>query len=403
MTPIPVFPPAGRYRSLYAYPWDLASCGVGEFIGQALGLGLNGVTLAASYHAGKFLRPHAASGPRVIFPEDGVVYFPPQMARYGEIKPQAHSDPAMLEVLPALVADGRLAVHAWTVLLHNSRLGALHPQYTARNAFGDSYPYSLCPMQQPVFDYAVALCADVGARGVASVVLETPGWLPYAHGYHHEFCQVSSNSWLDAMLGLCFCDACMRAGRARTIDMDSLRQHTSRKVRDYLDGPADATPAQAAAWLAADLLQEPGLAAFHQMRQARVTQLVAAVRAAVPARVAVAVIPTVQRPTAQSWLEGSDLAALAAAADWLEIPFYEGAAAAVGGDAWDSLRRIGQPGRVRAILRPGPPDLDGGAQLPQALDALAALGIDHFAFYNYGMLRRERLRALGATLRSHND
>lgn len=384
--------------SLYCYPWDVAD--VDRFVEQARGLGMNGATLAVSYHAGKFLRPHAASGPRVVFPEDGVVYFEPELARYGEIKPQAHSNPAMREVLPDLVANGGVAVHAWTVLLHNSRLGAAHPRYTARNACGDGYLYSLCPMQQPVFDYAVALGADVAARGVASVVVETPGWLPYAHGYHHEFAQVRGNLWLDSMLGLCFCDACMAAGEAAGIDMDGLRNRIRRNIDSYLDAPVDATPGQAAAWLAADLLEDGDLSALNRLRQRRVTQLVGAIRAAMPAQVQLAVVATVQRPTAQSWLEGTDLRALAGVADWLEIPFYETDAAAVSSDAWDCIRRIGTPDRIRAILRPGPPDLADGAQLPQALQGLRDLGIRHFGFYNYGMLRRDRLQALGAAVRS---
>ena len=385
-----------NHTSLYCYPWDVAD--VDRFVDQARSLGMNGATLAVSYHAGKFLRPHAASGPRVVFPEDGVVYFEPDLARYGELKPQAHSDPAMRAVLPQLVANGGVAVHAWTVLLHNSRLGAAHPQYTARNAYGDGYLYSLCPMQQPVFDYAVALSADVAARGVASVVVETPGWLPYAHGYHHEFAQVRSNLWLDSMLGLCFCDACMAAGKAADIDMDGLRTRIRRDIDNYLDAPIDATPTQAAAWLAADLLEDDDLAALNRLRQRRVTQLVGAIRAAMPPQVQLSVVATVQRPTAQSWLEGVDLHALSGVADWLEIPFYEADAAAVGSDAWDCIRRIGAPDRIRAILRPGPPDLADGAQLPQALQGLWELGIRHFGFYNYGMLRRDRLQALGATL-----
>ncbi|ELX08946.1 hypothetical protein Jab_2c10040 [Janthinobacterium sp. HH01] len=384
--------------SLYCYPWDVTD--VDRFVDQARSLGMNGATLAVSYHAGKFLRPHASSGPRVVFPEDGVVYFEPDMARYGDIKPQAHSDPALREVLPKLVANGGVAVHAWTVLLHNSRLGAAHPQYTARNAYGDGYLYSLCPMQQPVFDYAVALSADVAARGVASVVVETPGWLPYAHGYHHEFAQVRSNLWLDSMLGLCFCDACMAAGQAADIDMDGLRQRVRRHIDSYLDAPVDATPAQAAAWVSADLLEDRALAALNRLRQDRVTQLVAAIRAAMPAQVQLSVVATVQRPTAQSWLEGTDLHALSKVADWLEIPFYEADAAAVRSDAWDCIRRIGTPDRIRAILRPGPPDLGDGAQLPQALQGLWELGIRHIGFYNYGMLRRDLLQALGAALHS---
>ncbi|MFC0170274.1 hypothetical protein ACFFKC_19560 [Pseudoduganella danionis] len=392
---------ARPYRSLYCYPWDVASAAQhGQRLQQ---LGMNGVTLAVSYHAGKFLRPQAGDAPRVIFPEDGVVYFEPQPALYGELKPLAHSDPAMRRVLPELVADAQLAVHAWTVLLHNSRLGALHPQYTARNVFSDGYVYSLCPMHDAVFAYAVNLCRDIAAQGVHSLVLETPGWLPFAHGYHHEFAQVRSNVWLDTMLSLCFCDACMAAGRQHGLNMDSLRASIARSVDQYLQAPVDATPAQAQAWLQADLLAMPALAEWLRLRQRRVTELVGAIRAAIPPQVELAVIATVQRPTASNWLEGMDLAALAQIADWIEVPFYEADAAAVASDAWDCIRRLGGSAQLRAILRPGPPDLADGAQLTKALDQLAQLGIRELGFYNFGLLRPARLEALGLALRPLHD
>lgn len=402
------------YRSLYAYPWDVAEEGVAAFAAQVRARGLNGVTLAASYHAGKFLRPNARRGGRVVFPEDGVVYFEPDTKRYGELRAEPHSDPALRRLFTELAGDGRLEVHAWTVLLHNSRLGATYPQYTARNAFGDGYVYSLCPAQPAVFEYAVALACDAARQGVRSVVLETPGWLPYAHGYHHEFAQLRSNVWLDTMLGLCFCDACVKAAADAGIDGAGLRQRVAGRIDNYLKAPVDATETQAAAWLAADLLDDLELAAYIRRRQAWVTELVATIRAGLPAGVQLAVIPTVQRPTAQSWIEGTDLRALAAVADWLEVPFYEANAARVIADAHDTLRRLpasAKPGtdpekpgsvpgfsKVRAILRPGPPDLVDGAQLPQALAGLAALGIGDFAFYNHGLLRSERLDALGAAL-----
>ena len=63
------------YRSLYTYAWDVLDIGVNAFVEQALSLGISDVSLATSYHAGKFIRPHAKHAPKVIFPEDGVVYF----------------------------------------------------------------------------------------------------------------------------------------------------------------------------------------------------------------------------------------------------------------------------------------------------------------------------------------
>jgi hypothetical protein len=158
-------------RAIYAYAWDVLDTGAASFVEEIRGLGLNTVTLAGSYHAGKVLRPHGSSG-KVYFPEDGTVYFRADPARYGAIKPVPNSSVAERDVFRELCGRGDIAVNAWMVLLHNSRLGALHPGACVRNAFGDGYVYSLCPSAPEARDYAVALCRDVtesypGQRRVA--------------------------------------------------------------------------------------------------------------------------------------------------------------------------------------------------------------------------------------------
>ena len=89
-------------------------------------LGLDTVTIAGSYHAGKFLRPHGKAG-KVYFPEDGTVYFNADPSRYGAIKPVANGLLGERDVLRELVDDGSMAVNVWLVLLHNTRLGMAHP------------------------------------------------------------------------------------------------------------------------------------------------------------------------------------------------------------------------------------------------------------------------------------
>ncbi|XZG70708.1 hypothetical protein ACTSKR_02285 [Chitinibacteraceae bacterium HSL-7] len=384
-------------RSLYTYAWDVAGRDVSAFVDEVLDLGVSGVHLAAAYHAGKFIRPPRAGqlGGRVVFPEDGALYFEPSQAHYGTLPARPHSDPAQRRVAYDLAADGRLALSAWTILFHNTRLGEEHPELVVRNAWGDGYVYAPCPMQPAVFDYGVALALDV-ARALPwqSVTLESPGWMPYAHGYHHEFAQVRSNVWLDTMLGLCFCDACRSKAREQGVDADALAARVRDRVDDYLAAHVDASPDQAQSWLAADLLEDGELAAYLKMRQTRVTELVATIRREMPATMQLYVIPTVQRPTAQTWLEGTDLKALAFAADGIEVPFYEPDAGRVLADAVDTLRRVGDASRVRAILRPGVPDLGDGAQTGAAYHGLKALGISDFSFYNYGMLRPTALSVL---------
>ena len=74
------------YRAMYTYTWDLAERELGAVADEILGLGLNTITLATSYHAGKFLRPRGKTG-KVYFPEDGTAYFRTDPSRYGAMHP----------------------------------------------------------------------------------------------------------------------------------------------------------------------------------------------------------------------------------------------------------------------------------------------------------------------------
>ena len=148
------------YRAIYAYAWDIAELGPSEFVVRMRALGLDTVSLAGAYHAGKFIRPKGKAG-KVYFPEDGTVYFRPDLTRYGEIKPLANSLLAERDMFGELCREREMATNAWMVLLHNTRLGSLHPRSTVENAFGDRYVYSLCPSAPEVREYAVALCKDV--------------------------------------------------------------------------------------------------------------------------------------------------------------------------------------------------------------------------------------------------
>ncbi len=198
------------YRAIYAYAWDIAEAGTSDFVVHMRALGLDTVTIAGSYHAGKFIRPKGRPG-KIYFPEDGTAYFRFDPARYGRIKPVANSLLATRDVLRELCEEREIATNAWMVLLHNTRIGLLHPEATATNAFGDRYFYSLCPSAPEVREYAVALCKDVTDNyPVIGVSLETPGFLPFQHGFHHEFGLIRQNRWLDSLLGLCFCEHCIR-------------------------------------------------------------------------------------------------------------------------------------------------------------------------------------------------
>jgi hypothetical protein len=390
--------PPMTYRAIYAYAWDLADEGISAVLDRAAGLGLDTLSYAGAYHAGKFLRPHGKSG-KVYFPEDGTIYFRADPARYGRVKPLPSRLIVERDILREAIDAGRLAVNAWLVLMHNSRLGALFPDLTVKNAFGDGYVYSLCPTHPEAREYAVALCKDVtDAYPVIGLSLETPGFMPYAHGYHHEFALVRQNRWLDNLLGLCFCDHCVRGAREAGIDAEAVQARVRRDVDAYLTGDLDFPDDMAEAFWLADIVSDGELAAYLRWRCGVVTSLVAEIREAVRADATVAVIPSVARPSGGAWYEGSDLLALAAAGATIEACFYEPSVARIRSDIADVQRRLGGTGRLRGILRPGHPDLTSREAVIGAVAALRSAGIDEIAFYNWGHLKDASLAWIGDAL-----
>ncbi|AIV73667.1 hypothetical protein X994_6490 (plasmid) [Burkholderia pseudomallei] len=387
-----------RKHSLYSYSWDLPGNGaidIARLRAELDKLGVEGLTLAASYHAGKFIS--LRQGGRVMFPEDGTVYFMPRLERYGKLKPLVSTEVARRhDPFAALARDGRIPVDAWMVVNHNYRLGSAHPECTVRNLWGDPYLYSLCPSHPDVQRYAHALCLDVAEQGhVRAISIESSGFLTYAHGFHHEFQQVEMTPWIDAILGLCFCDHCVAGAKRQSIDAERLKERLKRALFLYLQSNATATPEMSTAWLLGDLVFDDDLRAMLRWRCDATTAQVASIRGAMPRHVELSVIATCQRPHATAFIEGMDLHRLASVADVIELPLYQPSAGQAEADAFDAVRRIGGGNaRVRAILRPGPPDMTSASQLEDAVTRLTLQGVTEYAFYNYGMLRARDLRAI---------
>lgn len=386
-----------KWRSAFAYAWDLAERGTADAAAELREIGLNAVTVAGSYHAGKFLRPRAAG--KVYFPEDGTIYFRHDPSLYGRIQPLRNSILQSSDVIGELCDAGNIAVGAWLVLLHNSRLGFDHPSSCVRNAFGDPLHYNLCPSSADVRAYATALVRDVTTNyPVAGVSLETPGFLPYVHGYHHEFALVRGNRWLNNLLGLCFCEHCVRNANADGLDIQALKDRVAADISDYLSGDADFPDDMAEAFWSADLATDSELSNFFAWRCSVVTSLVEELRNSARSDAFVSVIPSVGRPTAASWYSGSDLKSLAAAAGIVEACFYEPSPSRVLADLFDVKRRMRGNGELRGILRPSFPDLDSADDVASAVKLLADGGVQGISFYNWGFLRQRNLNYIARAM-----
>ncbi len=120
------------YKAIYSYAWDLADAGIDEAVAEFRDLGLDTITIAGSYHAGKFLRPHGRSG-KIYFPEDGTVYFKARCRPLWRHQARRQSScSSERDVLAELLAQGGMKVNVWLVLLHNTLLGSAHPQASRR-------------------------------------------------------------------------------------------------------------------------------------------------------------------------------------------------------------------------------------------------------------------------------
>ena len=380
------------YKAIYAYPWDVAESGVSAAVDRFLALGLDTVTITGSYHAGKFLRPHGKSG-KVYFPEDGTIYFKPDLSRYGAIKPVEN---AMLasgqDILRELVGQSRMATNVWLVLLHNTRLGLRIPNSVVANAFGDRYIYNLCPSAPEARAYAIGLARDVTeSYPVSGVSLETPGFLPYAHGYHHEFALNRPNRWLDSQLGLCFCAHCRAGAKSAGVRVEALKRQVEADVEAYLASDVDFPADMAEAFWLADVRSDGDLRAYLDWRCSVVTSLVREIREAVRRTPrSRSFLRSPDRPGAPG-TKASDLTALAEAAGIIEACFYEPGAERIKADLFDVKRRLRGKGRLRGILRPAFPDLESKGEFLAAIRALVAGGVSEIAFYNWGHVRDANL------------
>jgi hypothetical protein len=387
------------YKSIYAYPWDLAQEGLDVALGRIRETGVNTITLAASCPAGVSLGA-PARGAEVDFAAEGTVCFRARPERYGHIRPRVHP---MVEGFDALAELQRAAPDlgraAWVECCRNRALGAQRPEYVSRNAFGAPHLSSLCPAHPAVRDYVVNLCADL-AHGydLAAVILEAPGWRPCAHADHQASGKVPLDRWAQMLLSLCFADATRRAARAAGVDADRLQARTRALLERHLAADLAAPEELATEWWSAEVVSDPEWTAFLDWRCRQVADLVTVVKAALPAGTAVVVIPTVKPPSVVCRLEGSDLGMLARAADALEIPAQQARAAELYDDGWDVRRRAGDDAALRFILGLGLPDRANGAELVDAALELKEIGTAGVAFYDYGQLRPVILNQIKAVL-----
>ena len=216
------------------------------------------------------------------------------------------------------------------------------------------------------------------------IELESPDFMGFAHGFHHEKDGLSLLPEDTFLLGLCFCDHCVARASQAGVDAQRARRAVTAHLVAAFERvlPAVQFPDFPNGGLATfDAL--PGVAEFLRWRNEPVTSLVARIREEAHPDSEVLLIDA-----AGSWQGGVDRKA--AAGDGLLYCAYSTVAGAVAAE-------------VEAVRTDLAPDatLIAGFQLfhPEVADAhdliarvtAAAPHVDGFNFYNFGLVPRARL------------
>ncbi|MDX3926313.1 MAG: hypothetical protein QHC90_10990 [Shinella sp.] len=382
------------HLSMWAYPWDIQDQGLERTTADLRDrAGLNTVSLAISYHAGRFLQPRSPEQ-KAYFPEDGTVYYRPDDAAWNgkEIRPLIAENVSqrgdMLDALVKARSRGGMKVSCWTVCLHNTRLGMRHPAHVTRNAFGNANYYNLCPSSPAARDYVVTMIGEVTRRYKPNMLeLESPNFMGFAHEFHHEKDGVGMLPEDDFILSLCFCDHCMtRAGKAG-IDAAGARATVRRFIAEMCERevPEVQFPDFPAAGV--DAFRDfPALHAYLQWRTEPVTSLVSAIREKADPATKIVLIDL-----KDGWLGGVDLEAVGRVCDGAILCCYFLKPNAVAELMATGRAALGPGKYLGAGYRVFYPEVTSAEDLAARARAAIEAGADGINFYNYGLIPERRL------------
>ncbi|TPN88422.1 hypothetical protein FJ987_12090 [Mesorhizobium sp. CU2] len=387
--------------SMWTYPWDIQDIGL-ETVERELTqrAGLNMVSLATSYHAGRFLQPRSPRR-KAYFPEDGTIYFQPEAARWADLAIQPKVADAIAEcgdVLGQIVRRreaGGPAVSCWTVCLHNTRLGMLHPQAVTRNAFGDPNYYNLCPSNPNARAYVRALVADI-SHGYRPdrIELESPSFMGFAHEYHHEKDGVGLTPEDDFLLSLCFCPSCLERAAKAGVDGEAARKLVAQWIVESCERAVPERRFADFPTAGLDVFRPwPELHAYLLWRFEPVTSLVAELREAAHPATKVLIIDL-----KDGWLGGCDLAALGKVCDGAILCAYDMQPGDVASLLAQGRAALGPEKFLGTGYRLFYPEMSGADVLAAKVKPAREPGVDGINFYNYGLVPAARLDWVGTAL-----
>ena len=371
---------------MWTYLWDIVDEGYEAVFRNLAENGLTAISLATAYHAGKFLEPHNPKR-KVVFLEDGTVYFNPKQQLYGRLHPKVNSLVRAghdLERVRKVADKWGLKTRAWVVCCHNTPMGTEHPEVAGEDAFGDKLYHNLCPSNQDVRTYLRTLIADIAARSVETIELEALQFQGYAHGFHHEREGIELTQAARMLLGFCFCPSCLARAKLAGVDLVSLRAFTKQKLESYFRDPSKGV----AGLSTVDSLPSELFDPFLEWRQSVVQSLLAELMAAAgPAKLRQLINVD---PFARKMVSVDAAASAKTAGGLLALGYVKDGPSLR--EPLKALQSLVGDAEITLGLQLGLPESGGKKEFLDKMSVANEIGIRSLNFYNYGFVPLDNLK-----------
>lgn len=366
------------YATMWAYVWDFADVGINKAVRELRSAGLDAVSVAAKYHTVEHLRPRARRE-RWFVARHAACYFRPTLRLYRAtpLKPIASpllKDGDLFGQICEAASKGGLKVIAWTVFLHDTRLGLMHPDACMVNCFGDVYTSNLCPANPAVREFCKALVRDLSRYPLMAIEAESLHYGGVGHFHAHEKIGVILGEAGSFLLGLCFCRHCQTEAKRDGLKAARLRPLVAQLLEPTFQTgkpPAESTD---------ELFdRHPDLRAFADARERVVADLVAEVAA--ESKVPLSFILMGSR-----WDIGASVSALNNIVARFEILAYTPSSQEVAQRTKAALQEIKEGERLVVGLQTYPPAAPDAATLKANVQAAWQAGARCLSFYHYGIM-----------------
>ena len=223
---------------LFALPHSIINGSPQDFVREVADNGFTSLNLCLKYHASRNL--FVRHGMSMMHLEDGAHYYETNSRFYTEIEiaPETNSAYISQQKMESLVSAAmqlNIALGAWSVFLHDSKLAASRPDCVSINVFDQKLSPNLCPANPSVRAYVIGHVREMLNMGFAHIALESINFAPFKHNEHHERFFFNSSPITEYLLSLCFCTHCKSLLESRYIDIPKAREVISLLVSASLE------------------------------------------------------------------------------------------------------------------------------------------------------------------------